>query len=175
MPSIPAWKLVSSVCSQEVTPCYMSVSAENRFLPGHFLNGPNRCKSLNPVLFNQTCKRLWCYNWGGYGQNSLPSQPHAQPLPPLLTLQVTPGWQVICNRHQREASCHLKATDTSHLFLPCWDRRLGVTLEQMRKWRLHESLMRTICYPCAVCTSKSEYVKSFASECYLILLNSFVY
>jgi hypothetical protein len=79
-------------------------------------------------------------------------------LPCLSTPYEGSGLPAICNRHRREASCHLLATDTWHLLILRWDVSLDVTVGKMLKcqWWLRWTLVCTICYHCTVCTLKSE-------------------
>ena len=88
------------------------------------------------------------YAWG-YVTGLAPSDLH------FFCPLKTPRWQVMCNR--REASRPILATDICHRFLLCWGIAHGGTVEEMLKhqWWIRASLMCIICYPYAVCISRS--------------------
>ena len=54
-------KLVSSVCSKEVTTCIMSESVANYLQAKCFIRASKRWKVLHTA--NLTCNCLWCYGW----------------------------------------------------------------------------------------------------------------
>lgn len=59
-----------------------------------------------PNTANQTCDWPWHYGWDimdcpSYSPDLIPSDFH------VFGPQYIPDWQAVCNRCQREASCHL--------------------------------------------------------------------
>ena len=66
--------------------------------------------------------------------------------------------------------CHILATDTWHRFLVRWGANLDDNFGEMLKCQqwLRGGLMCTMCYPCAMCTSKSEQSFRHVNVCYLI-------
>jgi hypothetical protein len=89
-------KSVPSDCTQEVTACFTSAFAADRL--------PARCSLVVQRDANHRALDR------DSGEGALyPSSRSA------LTSHKS-GWQVICNRRRREASCHLLTTDTRHRF-----------------------------------------------------------
>jgi hypothetical protein len=65
----------------------------------------------------------------------------------------------MCNRHQLKTSCHPMSTGAWLWFIICRYTNLDATVGDMLKyqWWPFWSLVCTICYPCSVYTSNSEY------------------
>ena len=105
-----------------------------------FLRHPNRCKSLGT-----RSELLW--------RCSIISQPqhHNQSQVWLASVsldpQGAPDWQAIGSKWWHEASCHLIAIETGHLFLLCWDTSLDAMAWQLIKCQWCGDLMCTIRSP----------------------------
>ena len=141
-------KLLSSVCSQEVTACFMLASTAN-CLPGRcFLRCLKTKTSLGikiGTVLHHNQSQVWVAGCSSVMSSSW--------IPSTARVCLAP-WQQI----QHEATCHLLATNTC-LQLPLHqDTSLGDTKGQMLKcqWWLHGGLVCTICYTCAMYTEKSE-------------------
>jgi hypothetical protein len=130
---------VSSVCSQEVTACFVSVSVTSS-VSGRYCWGGSKGMEIAGLPF--LLQSLRCCQWFGSLQISYEE----------------PGLQTVCDGCQCEASCHFLATETQHQFLSCQDTSLGTVVRQMLKhqWWDCGGLMCTIFYPCAVCIVYNE-------------------
>jgi hypothetical protein len=107
---------VVNVCNQKVTACFTSATAANR-LPDRSFLGVQRNG-------NQRTRDRVCKDAGKQTVSCSVATSHKSGLqcgvkwvPPLWTPQETAGWQAICNRRRRKASCHLLPTDTWNRFL----------------------------------------------------------
>ena len=107
-PCVPSRrKLLSHVFNQGVTAYFTSTSVVNSLPFRWFLMDPKRRKTPGPKSGGPKTLKILRRNRSEAGW-----QNEAQWFPYLWTPLEASGWQVICNRHQREASCHLPATDT---------------------------------------------------------------
>jgi hypothetical protein len=125
---------VSSMCSQEVTACFMLALVTNCLPAWCFLRGPKRQKSLYVRL-----QLYWRQNKNPQPLCSSKSQVTnlvSSMRPSNFHLLWMPSdaleWQVFCNRCQCEASCHL---DTWQWILLHHNTSLGYVVEQMLKCR----------------------------------------
>jgi hypothetical protein len=111
---------------------------------------------------------------GTNGASSSQSRCPVQWYPSLWAPLEASGLQVICNRSRREAGCHLLFTHTWHQFFPRLDASLDTTMGQMVEYHRWVSggLTFTICYPCAMGTSKSVHSSLCQNVCYRNFLNS---
>jgi hypothetical protein len=117
---------------------------------------------------------------GRYGWERMDFPPYSPDLAPRdfnIFGALSSTWLASDLYQTPKASCHLLAADTWFRYLLGRDTSLGTTVRQMLKcqWWLRRSLVCTICYPCAMCTSKSEWsywhpVFAFKKNCFIVHL-----
>jgi len=85
--------------------------------------------------------------------------------------------QAVCSRSWCRASWHLLTAYTWYRFIVCRVRTLGVAEGKMLKYqrRLRGSLVCTICYPCAMYSSKSKWSSRHQERLYNHFVHNFTF